>query len=173
MKSIHLATLGCAALLALTPAQAQEPTTGGHIIALPQTPNTLVGTWRVTVSPDGIPPFRAYNIFYADGNSIEFDNSNAPGGQTIASGPGPEPESTPTRSPRSTCSSTARAIIRVSCTCRGASRSTLPGTRSPARSNSPLPIRPICRFSREAERQRVYARAGRCYFNNLDRGPSD
>jgi len=87
MKSIHLATLGCAALLALTPAQAQEPTTGGHIIALPQTPNTLVGTWRVTVSPDGIPPFRAYNIFYADGNSIEFDNSNAPGGQTIASGP--------------------------------------------------------------------------------------
>src|SRR5579859_5849149 len=87
MKSIHLATLSCAALLALATARAQEPAPGGHIIALPQTANTLVGTWRVTISPDGIPPFRAYNTFFADGNSIEFDNSNPPGAQTIALGP--------------------------------------------------------------------------------------
>jgi hypothetical protein len=33
------------------------------------------------------PPFTAYNVFYADGNSVEFDNSNPPGQQTIAVGP--------------------------------------------------------------------------------------
>jgi hypothetical protein len=48
---------------------------------------TLVGTWQVTISPDGGPSFQAVNIFLADGNSIEFDNSNPPGTQTIAAGP--------------------------------------------------------------------------------------
>jgi hypothetical protein len=48
---------------------------------------TLVGTWQVTVTPDGAPPFQAVNIFLADGNSIEFDNGNPPGAQTIAAGP--------------------------------------------------------------------------------------
>jgi hypothetical protein len=48
---------------------------------------TLVGTWEVTVTPDGIPSFTAYNVFNADGNSVEFDNSNPPGQQTIAVGP--------------------------------------------------------------------------------------
>ena len=53
------------------------------------TPNcpTLVGTWQVTVTPDGGPSFQAVNVFLADGNSIEFDNSNPPAGQTIAAGP--------------------------------------------------------------------------------------
>jgi len=53
------------------------------------TPNcvSLVGTWQVTVSPNGLPEFTAYNVFSADGNSIEFDNSNPPGTQTIAVGP--------------------------------------------------------------------------------------
>ena len=48
---------------------------------------TLVGTWRVTVTPAGGPSFQAINIFFADGNSVEFDNSNPPGAQTIAGGP--------------------------------------------------------------------------------------
>jgi hypothetical protein len=48
---------------------------------------TLVGTWQVTVSPDGAPPFQAVNTFLADGNSVEFDNGNPPGTQTIATGP--------------------------------------------------------------------------------------
>jgi hypothetical protein len=63
-------------ILLLAPAHAQ---TSGF--------KTLVGTWRVTVSPDGIPPFQAFNTFNADGSSIEFDNSNPPGQQTIAMGP--------------------------------------------------------------------------------------
>ena len=48
---------------------------------------TLVGTWEVQVSPDGVPTFTAFNVFYADGNSLEFDNSNPPGAQTSAVGP--------------------------------------------------------------------------------------
>jgi len=48
---------------------------------------TLVGTWQVMVSPDGAPSFTAYNVFTADGNSTEFDNSNPPGSQTVAVGP--------------------------------------------------------------------------------------
>lgn len=48
---------------------------------------TLVGTWEVTVSPDGIPAFTAFNQFTVDGNSVEFDNSNPPAAQTIAVGP--------------------------------------------------------------------------------------
>ncbi len=48
---------------------------------------TLVGTWEVKVSPDGIPAFTAYNQFSIDGNSVEFDNSNPPSQQTIAVGP--------------------------------------------------------------------------------------
>ena len=54
--------------------------------AIPDCP-TLVGTWEVQVAPDGIPPFTAYNVFSADGNSTEFDNSNPPGAQTVAVGP--------------------------------------------------------------------------------------
>ena len=50
--------------------------------------HSLIGTWKVTVSPDGgIPPFQAYNVFTLDGNSLEFDNSNPPAAQTIAVGP--------------------------------------------------------------------------------------
>jgi hypothetical protein len=49
--------------------------------------HSLIGTWKVTVSPDGIPPFQAYNVFTVDGNSFEFDNSNPPASQTIAVGP--------------------------------------------------------------------------------------
>jgi hypothetical protein len=48
---------------------------------------TLIGTWEVTVQPNGGPSFTAYNVFTADGNSIEFDNSGAPSGQTVAVGP--------------------------------------------------------------------------------------
>jgi hypothetical protein len=48
---------------------------------------TLAGTWKVTVSPDGMGSFRAFNQFNADGTSIEFDNSNPPGTQTVAVGP--------------------------------------------------------------------------------------
>ena len=48
---------------------------------------SLVGTWKVTVSPAGMPSFQAYNVFTVDGNSVEFDNSNPPAGQTIAVGP--------------------------------------------------------------------------------------
>jgi hypothetical protein len=47
----------------------------------------LIGTWKVTVSPDGTPSFTAYNVFTFDGNSFEFDNSNPPAAQTIAVGP--------------------------------------------------------------------------------------
>jgi hypothetical protein len=54
--------------------------------AAPSCP-TLVGTWEVKVSPDGAPPFVAYNVFSADGNSTEFDNSNPPSQQSIAVGP--------------------------------------------------------------------------------------
>lgn len=52
-----------------------------------QTVKTLTGTWKVAVSPNGMPTFRAYNQFNADGTSVEFDNSNPPGQQTIAVGP--------------------------------------------------------------------------------------
>ena len=84
-----LTAIACGAFLSLIPASAQErditcQATGGCFIAAT---NTLVGTWKVTVSPDGIPPFRAYNVFMADGNSLEFDNSNPPGAQSIAVGP--------------------------------------------------------------------------------------
>ena len=48
---------------------------------------SLVGTWQVAVTPNGAPSFRAYNQFNADGTSIEFDNANPPGQQTIAVGP--------------------------------------------------------------------------------------
>src|SRR5690242_14455081 len=85
MKSIRsiastIALIACSAALSLTPAraQAQAQTQDPHLIGLPAAAFTLVGTWRVTVSPDGIPPFRAYNVFMADGNSLEFDNSNPP-----------------------------------------------------------------------------------------------
>lgn len=54
---------------------------------LPSPVKTLVGFWRVTVTPDGVPAFRAFNQFNADGSSIEFDNSNPAGAQTIAVGP--------------------------------------------------------------------------------------
>jgi len=49
--------------------------------------NAIVGTWVVTVSPTGMPSFRAYNVFHSDGTSMEFDNSNAPSAQTPAVGP--------------------------------------------------------------------------------------
>jgi len=84
MKLINLKSLVPAAALAAfltTSAFAQRGETlaaDGH---------SLVGTWKVTVSPDGIPPFTAYNVFTVDGNSFEFDNSNPPGAQTIAVGP--------------------------------------------------------------------------------------
>jgi hypothetical protein len=85
-----LTMIACGALLSLTPACAQEDPhltcqAAGGCLTVPT--GTLVGTWRVTVSPDGIPPFRAYNVFTADGNSLEFDNSNPPGQQSIAVGP--------------------------------------------------------------------------------------
>jgi hypothetical protein len=48
---------------------------------------SIVGTWEVTVQPNGGPAFGAVNVFYADGNSIEFDNSNSPAAQTVAAGP--------------------------------------------------------------------------------------
>ena len=79
MKKITARTFWSAAalsILLLTPAHAQN---SGF--------KTLVGTWRVTVSPDGIPPFQAFNTFNADGTSIEFDNSNPAALQTIAIGP--------------------------------------------------------------------------------------
>jgi hypothetical protein len=85
-----LTMFACGAFLSLMPAFAQEEPhltcqAAGGCFIIPT--NTLVGTWRVTVSPDGIPPFRAYNVFTADGNSLEFDNSNPPGQQSIAVGP--------------------------------------------------------------------------------------
>jgi len=66
--------------------------TWGTASAQPAQGNTgddlaIVGTWVVTVSPDGMPSFRAYNVFSADGNSLEFDNSNPPSQQTVAVGP--------------------------------------------------------------------------------------
>lgn len=61
---------------------------GGSIYAQSPTPlKTLVGTWKATISPDGFPSFTAFNQFNADGTSIEFDNSNPPGSQTVAVGP--------------------------------------------------------------------------------------
>jgi hypothetical protein len=87
MKSITMAV--CGALLSLMPVCAQTPhltcDAAGGCLAVPE--HTLIGTWKVTVSPDGIPPFRAYNVFTADGNSLEFDNSNPPAQQSIAVGP--------------------------------------------------------------------------------------
>jgi len=67
-------------------------TTGANAQFLPgqtlaNNAHSLVGTWKVTVSPDGMPPFQAYNVFTVDGNSFEFDNSNPPASQTIAVGP--------------------------------------------------------------------------------------
>jgi hypothetical protein len=95
-KTFFAATL---AVAALTPAYAQgnpalcvSPASALLSILRPAgdtTPAcpTLVGTWEVAVTPDGVPPFTAYNVFNADGNSVEFDNSNPPGQQTIAVGP--------------------------------------------------------------------------------------
>jgi hypothetical protein len=65
-------------ILLLAPAQGQAPSNPFK---------TLVGTWKVTVSPDAIPPFTAFNQFNADGSSVEFDNSNPPSQQTVAVGP--------------------------------------------------------------------------------------
>jgi hypothetical protein len=52
-------------------------------------PHSLVGTWKVqvTVVTPGPFQFTAYNVFHADGTSVEFDNSNPPSTQTIAVGP--------------------------------------------------------------------------------------
>jgi len=49
--------------------------------------HSLIGTWKVTVTPDGVPSFTSYTVFGLDGNSYEFDNSNPPAAQTIAVGP--------------------------------------------------------------------------------------
>ena len=102
-NSISKAMFATAALAVATlnTAQAQTSLTpcsllaSGPLVAIlrPQFPElipacpTLVGTWQATISPDGMPPFTAYNVFYADGNSVEFDNSNPPGQQTVAVGP--------------------------------------------------------------------------------------
>jgi len=84
MKSLNLKSLVPAAAVAafLTTSAFAQP---GQTLAA--NGHSLVGTWKVTVSPDGIPPFTAYNVFTVDGNSFEFDNSNPPSGQSIAVGP--------------------------------------------------------------------------------------
>lgn len=94
MKTLNLkAIVPAVALAALltTSAFAQQATGNNSPVRPDQTlaadGHSLVGTWKVTVSPDGIPPFQAYNVFTVDGNSFEFDNSNPPAAQSIAVGP--------------------------------------------------------------------------------------
>src|SRR5258708_38734084 len=95
MKSIRsiagsLTIVVCGAFLSLMPAFAQEEphltcqATGGCFIAAT---NTLGGTWKGTGSPDGIPPFRAYNVFMADRNNLGSDKPKPAGGRSSAGGP--------------------------------------------------------------------------------------
>jgi len=77
-QTIRRALWSLSTLLFLAPAYGQVS---------PTPFKTLVGFWKVTVTADGLPSFRAFNQFNADGSSIEFDNSNPPGQQTIAAGP--------------------------------------------------------------------------------------
>lgn len=46
----------------------------------------IVGLWRTTVAPQGVPAFTAWNNFSADGNSSEFDNSLSPAQESFALG---------------------------------------------------------------------------------------
>lgn len=86
-QSLKAMTL-CLALAGLWTMQAQELRGGARPNqTLAADAHSLIGTWKVTVTPDGIPPFTSYTVFGLDGNSYEFDNSNPPAAQTIAVGP--------------------------------------------------------------------------------------
>jgi len=94
MKSLNLKAIVPAVALAalVTTSALAQPGMGSNSLIRPNQTlaadgHGLVGTWKVTVMPDGIPAFTAYNVFTVDGNSIEFDYSNPPAAQTIAVGP--------------------------------------------------------------------------------------
>lgn len=53
--------------------------------AMAQAPS-IVGLWRTSVTPNGVPPFASFTNFTSDGLSTEFDNSFAPSRETIALG---------------------------------------------------------------------------------------
>ena len=46
----------------------------------------IVGLWRTSVTPNGVPTFLSFTNFTSDGLSTEFDNTAAPSKETIALG---------------------------------------------------------------------------------------
>jgi hypothetical protein len=87
MKSMKLRTVAISIALMTACAAYGQTNNARPLQTLAADAHSLIGTWKVTVTPDGIPPFAAYNVFTVDGNSFEYDNSNPPGAQTVGVGP--------------------------------------------------------------------------------------